>query len=282
MDQDDCAKKKEHRTEMRLNNRRPMKNNLPPWKRLAVRLATLVAAALLLSLPTSPVSAHESAAAVSTGTIHYDSSGFQIEAFIAKPATGGKHPAVLVLHDAQGLTDAIRDVARQLAAAGYVAMAPDFASRLGGKRAPEQMAQDVARLTPNATVGDARAAFDSLQKDSDVDAAKISTVGFGWGAWRSFMLADSAPDLYRAVIYCGTTPSQNFDTLRAPVLGHYAQFDFRTTGNALVTEKTMAEAGKKFTYFVYSQSYRGFYFPGAQYNAEAANQAWKRTLDFLK
>ena len=65
------------------------------------------------------------------------------------------------------------------------------------------------------------------------------------------MLAVSVPELYRAVIYCGTTPSQNFNAVHAPVLAHYAQFDFRTTGNALLTEKAMNEAGKKFTYFVY-------------------------------
>jgi dienelactone hydrolase len=115
-----------------------------------------------------------------------------------------------------------------------------------------------------------------------VDAAKISAVGFGWGGWRSFMLAVSVPELYRAVLYCGTTPSQSFDTVHAPVLAHYAQFDFRTTGNALLTEKTMTEAGKKFTYFVYPQVNRGFYAPGAQYSGDAAELAWTRTLEFLR
>lgn len=268
---------------MNLSTPRSTRSNSLLSKRVAARMSILLAVSLLLSLSALRSSAQESSAvSVSTDTIQYDSSGFQIDAFIARPVAGGRHPAVLVLHDNQGLTDAIRAIARQFAAAGYVAMAPDFAARLGGKRAPEQMAQDVARLSPNATVEDARAAFEFLQKSPDVDPSMISTVGFGWGAWRSFMLAGSAPELYRAVLYCGTTPSQSFDGLRAPVLAHYAQFDFRTTGNALVTEKQMKEAGKKFSYFVYPQSYRGFYFPGAQYNAESANQAWKRTLEFLK
>jgi carboxymethylenebutenolidase len=215
-------------------------------------------------------------------TIHYDSGGFSIEAFVAKPEGGGKHPAILLIHDSEGLNDSIRDIAKQFAATGFLALAPDFTSRLGGTRTPGQMAQAVGQLSPNLSVADARAAFDYLQKDSEVDAAKISTVGFGWGGWRSFMLAVSVPELYRAVVYCGSSPSQSFEAVHAPVLAHYAQYDFRTTGNALLTEKAMTEAGKKFTYFVYPQANRGFYAPGEQYDAAAAKLAWTRTLDFLK
>jgi len=231
----------------------------------------------------TPVPAKETSAAnIAADTIHYDSGGFNIDAFVAKPAGGGNHPAVLVIHDSQGLNDSIREIAKQFAAAGFFALAPDFTSRLGGTRTPDQMADAVARLSPNLSVQDARAAFAYLQKDSGVDAAKISTAGFGWGGWRSFMLAVSVPELYRAVIYCGSPPSQGFDSIHAPVLAHYAQFDFRTTGNALLTEKTMSEAGKKFTYFVYPQVNRGFYAPGTQYSPDAAKLAWTRTLDFLQ
>jgi carboxymethylenebutenolidase len=231
----------------------------------------------------SAAPAQETAAAtVATETIHYDSGGLNIDAFIAKPPGGGKHPAILVIHDNQGLNDSIREIAKQFAAAGFLALAPDFTSRLGGTKPAEQMAQAVGQLSPNLSVQDARAAFAYLQKDSDVDAAKISTVGFGWGGWRGFMLAVSVPELYRAVVYCGSTPSQSFDAVHAPVLAHYAQFDFRTTGNALLTEKTMTEAGKKFTYFVYPQVNRGFYASGVQYNADAAKLAWTRTLEFLQ
>ena len=219
---------------------------------------------------------------VDTDTIHYDSGGFNIDAFVAKPKGGGKHPAVLVIHDNQGLDDSIREITKQFAAAGFVAMAPDLTSRLGGARAPGQMAEAVSQLSPNLTVQDLRAAFAFLQKDPDVDPAKISSVGFGWGGWRSFMLATSVPELYRAVVYSGSMPSQGFDAIHAPVLANYAQYDFRVTGNALWTEKTMTDAGKKFTYFVYPQVYHAFYSQGPQYNADAAKLAWARTLEFLQ
>ena len=96
------------------------------------------------------------------------------------------------------------------------------------------------------------------------------------------MLAVSVPELYRAVIYCGTTPSQSFSAVHAQILAHYAQFDFRTTGNALFTEKSMSEAGKQFTYFVYPRVNHGFYAPGAQFDADAGKLAWTRTLEFLR
>ena len=254
-------------------------------RRFAAYVAIFFAVSLFGSIasPLSTAPPQETATSnVATETIHYDSGGFNIDAFLAKPAGGGKHPAVLVIHDNLGLNDSIRDIARQFAAAGFLALAPDLTSRLGGTRMPDQMAQAVGQLPPNISIQDARAAFAYLQKDSDVDAAKISAVGFGWGGWRSFMLAVSVPELYRAVVYCGSTPSQSFEAAHAPVLAHYAQFDFRTTGNAPLTEKMMSEAGKKFTYFVYPQVNRSFYAPGTQFNADAAKLSWTRTLEFLQ
>jgi len=222
------------------------------------------------------------AANVDVATIQYDSGGVSLDAYVAKPKGGGKNPAVIVIHDNQGLNDPMREAARQFAATGFVAMAPDLASRLGAAKSSAQALQAMNQLTPNQTVQDLRAAFAYLQKDPDVDPAKISAVGFGWGGWRSFMLATSVPELYRAVVYCGATPTEGLENVHAPVLGNYAQYDFRVTGNALWTEKTMREAGKEFKYYVYPNVYHAFYSEGPQYNADAAKLAWTRTLDFLK
>ena len=224
----------------------------------------------------------EPAANMDAAMVQYVSGVANLDAYVAKPKGGGKNPAVIVVHDNQGLNDSMREVTRQFAAAGFVAMAPDLASRLGAQKAPGQSTQAINQLAPNQTVQDLRAAFAYLQKDPDVDPAKISAVGFGWGGWRSFMLATSVSDLYRAVVYSGATPTQSFENVHAPVLGNYAQYDFRVTGNALWTEKTMHEAGKQFTYYVYPNVYRAFYSEGPQYNADAAKLAWSRTLEFLK
>ncbi len=232
---------------------------------------------------TSVVAQGSQSADVETSTVQYDSSGTNIDAYLAKPKGGGKHAAIIVVHDSQGLTDQIREVTRQFAAEGFVAMAPDLASRLGGAITPAQEAQAIGQLPPTRTVQDLRAGFAFLQKDSGVDSARISVVGFGWGGWRSFMLAASVPELYRAVVYSGSTPTEGIENAHAPVLANYAQYDFRVTGNALWTEKTMRDAGKNFTYYVYPKVGHAFYADGGpQYDAEAAKLAWTRTLDFLK
>jgi carboxymethylenebutenolidase len=226
--------------------------------------------------------AQETAANIDATTIQYDSGGVNLDAYVAKLKGGGKYPAVIVIHDNQGLNDPMREAARQLAAAGLVAMAPDLVSRLGAAKSSGQTMQAINQLTPNQSVQDLRAAFAYLQKDPDVDPAKISAVGFGWGGWRSFMLATSVPELYRGVVYSGATPTVGFENVHAAVLANYAQYDFRVTGNALWTEQTMREAGKEFKYYVYPSVYHAFYSAGPQYNADAAKLAWTRTLDFLK
>ena len=85
---------------------------------------------------------------IDTDTIHFDSSGIPMDAFLARPKGAGQHPAVLVIHGEQGLDDSMRAIARQFAAAGFVALAPDLTSRLGGTRTPAQMAPAVRSTSP--------------------------------------------------------------------------------------------------------------------------------------
>lgn len=221
------------------------------------------------------------AAAIETKTIEYESSGTKIEAFWAGPRTAGKHPGVVVIHDKQGLVEPIRKMARELAAAGYVVLAPDLLPRAESAKSQAPIMGSVLSVDP--TVGDAEAAFAYLQKGPDVDPSKISVIGFGWGGWRAFMLAVSETDLYRAVVYCSSPPEQGFAKIHAPILAQYAQFDFRVTGNALWIDNTMKAAGKQFTYYVYPKVFRNFFDSRSpDYNSEAAQLAWARTLRFLQ
>jgi carboxymethylenebutenolidase len=96
---------------------------------------------------------------VDVATVQYDSGGLNLDAYVAKPKGGGKNPAVIVIHDNQGLSDSMREVTRQFAAAGFVAMAPDLASRLGPANAHGQAMQAINQLSPNLTVQDLKAAF---------------------------------------------------------------------------------------------------------------------------
>ena len=91
------------------------------------------------------------------------------------------------------------------------------------------------------------------------------------------------PELYRAVVYYGSTPTEGLETIKAPVLAQYAENDFRVTGNALWTEKTMKELGKTFTYVVYGDADAEFMSkPDTQPDADAAKNSWQKTLEFLR
>jgi dienelactone hydrolase len=116
-------------------------------------------------------------------------------------------------------------------------------------------------LPADQTVDDVTAAFAYLQKDADVDAAKISAIGIGWGGWRTFRLAEKQASLYRLVVFYGVTPDDGqVDAIKAPVLAHYAQGDFLITASSLKTKKWL---GQKFTYYMYPNTDHGFFGGGS-------------------
>jgi carboxymethylenebutenolidase len=236
-------------------------------------------------------------------TVKYPSGSTMIEAYMAKPPGASKSPAVIVVHDDLGLNDRFRELARQFAQAGFVALAPHLPSRVpAGTSPPQGRGQPptaVARLTPAQALEDLRAAFAFLQKDPAVDATRISAIGAGWGEYRVWKLAEQTPALYRAVVFYGITPTDDdrLKTLKTPVMGHYAQQDYLATARVLKTKKLL---GNRFTYHIYPTS-PGFIGGGSgqlqqstggyvtslrgsdpQAMAAAAKQALTRTMDFLK
>jgi cephalosporin-C deacetylase-like acetyl esterase len=123
------------------------------------------------------------AADVDSETVHYPSSSFNIQAYLAKPKGGEKHPGIILIHENSGLTDHICDVARRFAAEGFVALAPDLLSRAGGTSkmsTPEAATSAINQLPPRASVDDLKAGYAFLQKHPEVDSDKISSMGFSW------------------------------------------------------------------------------------------------------
>jgi carboxymethylenebutenolidase len=246
--------------------------------------------------------------------IQYPSGASTVEALLARPpsAEGQKLQSVIVVHDDQGLNDAMRETTRLFARAGFVAMAPNLAGRApsapqAGAANPAAARAALASIPLTRSVADLRAAFAHLQKDGRVDASRISVVGFGWGGWRAFKLAEQVPALYRAVVFYGTTSDdEQLHRIRTPILGHYAEYDFQTTGNVLATKRRL---GDRFTYYIYPDTDRGFFGgssgpidyvalvrdrreeasapaaagqPSAGVAQAAARQAWERTIAFLR
>ena len=226
------------------------------------------------------------AANLDTETVSYPSGSIQVQAYLAKPRGAGRRRAVIVIHENRGLNEHIRDVARRFAGDGFVALAPDLLSRAGGTasmRTPGQATDAIGLLPINAVVDDLKAGFGFLAMRPDVDAEKVSSAGFCWGGWRSFMLATSVPELYRAVVFYGSTPHAGLENIRASVLAHYAEWDYAITGNALFTEEEMRRAGKRFQYHVYPNTNHAFFNDtGPRYEQAAALLAWQRTVEFLR
>ena len=214
--------------------------------------------------------------------IQYNSGSSKIAAYVSKPAGADKHPSVLVIHDDRGLDDHTCEVVRRFAAAGFYAMAPDLLSRAGETKqlvTTGNPAEALAHLSPDATAEDLRAGYAYLRETLNPNAG-ASAVGFGWGGWRTYVLASKVSGLSRAVVYSGSAPTSGLHEIDAPVLAHFGQFDFRLAGNSLWLEREM---GKRFTYYVYPNVDHSFYDDSSsQFNEAAAKLAWSRTLEFLR
>lgn len=226
------------------------------------------------------------AAGVDAEMVKYTSGTAQVEGYLVKPRGAGPFPAVIVIHENRGLNDHIRDVARRFAGEGFVALAPDLLSRLGGtasmKTVPEATAA-IGRLPVMAAISDLRESYNHLSKLPGVDAQKISALGFCWGGWRSFTLATQVPTLHRAVVFYGSTPDMGLANIKAPVLAHYASRDRAITGNSQWTAREMKRLGKGYTYYIYDDTDHAFFNDtGERHSPEASKLAWSRTLQFLR
>lgn len=219
-------------------------------------------------------------------TVHYPSGSQQVEGYLVKPKAAGRAPAVLVIHENRGLNEHIRDVARRLAAEGFVGFAPDLLSRAGGTakmKSVEEATEAIGALPLYGVIDDLKAGYEFLSQHASVEPQRISSLGFCWGGWRSFMLATVEPRLYRTVVFYGSSPQSGFDNIQASVLAHYAEWDTRITGNALWTDQMMKQAGKKYQYYVYPKTEHAFFNDtGPRHSPDAAKLAWTRTLEFLR
>jgi carboxymethylenebutenolidase len=216
--------------------------------------------------------------------VEYPSGDTTIQAYVAAPKGGAKHPAVVVIHDPRGLNDYFRTIAQRFANEGVVALVPDLVSRSGGasRMKPAELSGAIGSLPLSQVIDDLKAGVTYLAGRSGANPQAISSVGFGWSGFRSFVLATAEPRLRRSVVFYGTSPETGYDKIQAAVLAHYAKWDNRLTGNALWTEEMMQKAGKKYRYYVYDADNDFFDDTNPRYNAQAATLAWKRTLDFIR
>jgi carboxymethylenebutenolidase len=203
----------------------------------------------------------------------------------ARPRRAGKTPAVLVIHENRGLNAYVEDVARRLAAAGFLAFAPDLLSRTGGTPADEDQARErIGALDPVAATGDLRAIVAWLKKDAQA-SGKVGAVGFCWGGGMVNRLAVKEPGLDAGVVFYGVSPpAEDVPAIRARLLLQYAGLDDRINAGVPAYEAALKAAGKDYRLDTYPGVQHAFHNDtnAARYDAAAAKLAWERTLAFLQ
>ena len=215
-------------------------------------------------------------------------SDVELMGYLAKPTKEGTYPAVIVIHENRGLTAHIKDVARRLAKAGYVALAPDLVSRAGSggtaQTASDQIAGLLSQSKPEDLVKDLSAGVDYALKQPGVKQGKAGVVGFCFGGAYTLRLAAANPSIGAAVCYYGVTPqpASQMSATNAAILGQYGGNDARVNGTIPDLEKTLADAGKTFEKKIYDGANHAFNNDtGANYNEQAAVTAWQATLDWF-
>jgi carboxymethylenebutenolidase len=208
-----------------------------------------------------------------------------IRAYLVRPAkTGAKTPVVLVVHENRGLNPHIEDIARRLAVDGFIALAPDALSPLGGYPGDDQKALAMfGRLDPAKTRNDFLAAAAYLKALPDGNG-KVGVVGFCWGGGIANFLATRIPDLAAAVPFYGAQPSADEAArIKAPLLIHYAGNDTGTNAGWPAYEAALKAAHVRYQEYTYPNVEHGFNNDTTpRYDAAAAKLAWDRTIAFFK
>ncbi len=229
-------------------------------------------------------------------TIKHD--GRAVETFVVYPETSGKTPVVLVIHEIFGMTDWVQDLADQVAAAGYIAVAPDLLSGMGpnggrsnafpqgqgGMSSPAVEA--VSHLDPNQITADLDAVADYAEKIPAFNG-KLFVAGFCWGGGQSFRFATHRAGLAADFVFYGSPPPREaMANITAPVYGYYAGNDARIGATLPETREEMKAAGKTFEPVTYEGAGHGFMRAGeapdaSEANRRARDEAWARWRKIL-
>lgn len=218
-----------------------------------------------------------------------------VHTFVVYPQVKDKATAVIVIHENRGLTDWVRNVADQLAEAGYIALAPDLLSGAGpqGGRTSDFPTSDAAReamykLTPDQVTADLNALADHALK-LPASNGKLAVGGFCWGGGQTLRFATNRKDLKAAFVFYGSFEHTKEDLARiqAPVYGFYGGTDARIAATVPNTAAQMKDLGKTYEPVTYEGAGHGFMRSGedpqgAEADRKARTEAWERWKTLLK
>ncbi|HVS96386.1 MAG TPA: dienelactone hydrolase family protein [Puia sp.] len=219
--------------------------------------------------------------------IHYDSpqGGGSIRALLSKPAGAGnkKLGGVVVVHENRGLNPYIEDVGRRLAVAGFISIAPDALTPLGGYPGNDDQGREMqAKRDRNEMLQNFIDAFEYLKKQPDCNG-KVGVVGFCFGGGIVNLMAEKLPDLAAGVPFYGAQPPlDQVAQIHAPLLIHYAGLDTRINEGWPAYEAALKQNNKEYQVYIYPNVNHGFHNDTTpRYDKAAAELAWQRTIDFF-
>lgn len=219
--------------------------------------------------------------------IHYPSpnGNGDVRGYLVKPAkTTGKVPAVVVVHENRGLNPYIEDVARRVAKAGYIALAPDGLTSVGGYPGNDEEGKVLQqKVDPTKLMNDFFAAVEFMKKHPDA-TGKVGITGFCYGGGVSNAAAVAYPELDCAVPFYGRQPAAaDVPHIKAPLLLHYAELDKNINEGWPAYEAALKANNKVYEAWIYPGVNHGFHNDSTpRYDEAAAELAWKRTLGWFE
>ena len=219
--------------------------------------------------------------------VHYPSPNGhgQVRGYLVRPAKAtGKLPAVVVVHENRGLNPYIEDVARRVAKAGFIALAPDGLSSVGGYPGDDDKGRELQQgVDPEKLMNDFFAAIEWLMKH-DASTGKVGIVGFCYGGGVANAAAVAYPELGAAVSFYGRQPrSEDVPRIKAPVQIHYGELDTRINEGWPAYEQALKAAGATYEAFIYAGANHGFHNDSTpRYDEADAKLAWDRTIGWFR
>jgi len=209
----------------------------------------------------------------------------EVRGYLVRPAkTTGKVAGVVVVHENRGLNPYIEDVARRVAKAGFIALAPDGLTSQGGYPGNDEKGRELQqKVDPTKLMNDFFAAIEFLMQ-SDMTSGKVGITGFCYGGGVSNAAAVAYPELRAAVPFYGRQPkAEDVPRIKAPLLLHYGELDTNVNQGWPAYEAALKAAGKTYEAHIYPRANHGFHNDSTpRYDEAAAKLAWDRTIDWFK
>lgn len=219
-----------------------------------------------------------------TEFIKYPGFNCDMRAYLARPVKPRRNPAVIVIHENRGLVPHIQDVTRRMAKEGFLALAPDALSPVGGTPDDVSNVSELfKKLNNDDTVKNFVAAVKYLETHPNSNG-KVGCTGFCWGGAMTNQVAVNAPTLKAAVPYYGRQPAvEDVPKIKAAIMAHYAENDPGINAGIQDFEQALKKANIEHYIYMYPGTSHAFNNDtGPRYNEEAAKLAWQRTVDFFK